>query len=56
MAAITCAISLADLRLMLDSLEPEDYSGRRSAASAFIETATGMGSRATGRIGPSGEH
>ncbi|GAA3442362.1 hypothetical protein [Planomonospora venezuelensis] len=33
---------LAGFRTMLDSLGPEDYSGKRSAAFAFIEAATGM--------------
>ncbi|WP_406311920.1 hypothetical protein OHA77_24945 [Streptosporangium sp. NBC_01639] len=33
---------LADFRAMLDSLDPEDYRGKRSAAFAFIEAATGM--------------
>ncbi|MEU8102244.1 hypothetical protein AB0C18_00800 [Nonomuraea muscovyensis] len=34
---------LADFRAMLDSLEPDDYRGKRGAAFAFIEAATGMG-------------
>lgn len=34
---------LADIRAMLDSLEPDDYRGKRGAAFAFIEAATGMG-------------
>ncbi|WP_433367386.1 hypothetical protein [Streptosporangium sp. CA-115845] len=33
---------LADFRAMLAGLDPEDYSGKRSAAFAFIEAATGM--------------
>ncbi|WP_344979145.1 hypothetical protein [Streptosporangium fragile] len=33
---------LADFRAMLDTLGPEDYRGKRSAAFAFIEAATGM--------------
>ncbi|MFD0888047.1 hypothetical protein ACFQ08_26195 [Streptosporangium algeriense] len=33
---------LADFRTMLDGLGPEDYSGKRSAAFAFIEATTGM--------------
>ncbi|MGI5158406.1 hypothetical protein [Microbispora sp. CA-102843] len=34
---------LAGFRAMLDSLDPEDYRGKRSAAFAFIEASTGMG-------------
>ncbi|MEV3978179.1 hypothetical protein [Nonomuraea sp. NPDC049758] len=34
---------LAEFRGMLDSLDPEDYRGKRSAAFAFIEASTGMG-------------
>ncbi|WP_406311903.1 hypothetical protein OHA77_24845 [Streptosporangium sp. NBC_01639] len=34
---------LADFRAMLATLDPEDYRGKRSAAFAFIEAATGMG-------------
>ncbi|MEU8205219.1 hypothetical protein [Streptosporangium sp. NPDC049046] len=34
---------LAGFRTMLDGLDPEDYSGKRSAAFAFIEAATGLG-------------
>ncbi|MEV4367477.1 hypothetical protein AB0J71_10425 [Nonomuraea sp. NPDC049637] len=34
---------LAEFRSMLDSLDSEDYRGKRSAALAFIEAATGMG-------------
>ncbi|ACZ91276.1 hypothetical protein [Streptosporangium roseum] len=34
---------LADFRAMLDSLGPQDYRGKYSAAFAFIEAATGMG-------------
>jgi hypothetical protein len=34
---------LAEFRAMLDSLDPEDYSGKRAAAFAFIEASTGMG-------------
>lgn len=34
---------LADFRTMLDTLDAEDYRGRRCAAFAFIEAATGMG-------------
>jgi hypothetical protein len=33
---------LADFRVMLNGLGPEDYRGKRSAAFAFIEAATGM--------------
>ncbi|MFC6577017.1 hypothetical protein [Planomonospora parontospora] len=33
---------LADFRTMLDNLDPEDYSGKLSAAFAFVEAATGM--------------
>ncbi|MGW0483600.1 hypothetical protein [Nonomuraea sp. NPDC003214] len=33
---------LADFLPMLDSLDPEDYRGKRSAAFAFIEASTGM--------------
>ncbi|MEV8637023.1 hypothetical protein AB0395_35820 [Streptosporangium sp. NPDC051023] len=33
---------LADFRAMLDTLGPEDYRGKRSAAFAFVEAATGM--------------
>jgi hypothetical protein len=36
---------LADFRAVLDSLDPEDYRGKRSAAFAFIEAATGMSLR-----------
>ncbi|MET9067201.1 hypothetical protein [Streptosporangium sandarakinum] len=34
---------LTDFRAMLDSLDPQDYRGRRSAPFAFMEAATGMG-------------
>ncbi|MGP3955215.1 hypothetical protein ACTWPT_04400 [Nonomuraea sp. 3N208] len=34
---------LAGFRAMLDSLGPEDYSGKRGAAFAFIEAETGVG-------------
>ncbi|MGI5491480.1 hypothetical protein [Microtetraspora malaysiensis] len=34
---------LADFRAMLDSLDPDDHRGKRSAAFAFIEASTGMG-------------
>ncbi|MBT2231638.1 hypothetical protein [Nonomuraea sp. NEAU-A123] len=34
---------LAEFRAMLDSLDPEDYRGKLSAAFAFIEASTGMG-------------
>ncbi|MER6509409.1 hypothetical protein ABT158_21485 [Nonomuraea sp. NPDC001636] len=34
---------LAEFRSMLDSLDSEDYRGKRSAALAFIEASTGMG-------------
>ncbi|GLX95890.1 hypothetical protein Hesp01_38400 [Herbidospora sp. NBRC 101105] len=34
---------LAEFRAMLDSLDPQDYRGKRSAALAFIEASTGMG-------------
>ncbi|MEU8104614.1 hypothetical protein AB0C18_12935 [Nonomuraea muscovyensis] len=33
---------LADFGVMLDSLDPEDYRGKRSAAFALIEASTGM--------------
>ncbi|MEV4889915.1 hypothetical protein AB0K48_11060 [Nonomuraea sp. NPDC055795] len=34
---------LADWGAVLDGLDPEDYRGKRSAAFAYIEAATGMG-------------
>src|SRR5690606_10512672 len=35
--------ALDGLRAMLDALGPEDFDGKRAAAFAFIEAATGMG-------------